>query len=217
VSLEARDRQELSKEQPPKPSKWPRTERRQARLRHVLEKRQPDLTIVLENVHDVHNASAVLRSCDATGVLAVHLVYTDEPPPERAFNRTTGAGASKWIELYRHGSIEECYRALREQGFRILTTALRAESKSIYEVDFTAPVAIVFGNEQRGVSEEAGALADGALHIPMMGVVESLNISVACAVTLYEAARQRLAAGHYEHPRLPEETFSTLYGEWLKR
>lgn len=217
MSLEARDRKEVSKEQPPKPSKWPRTERRQARLRHVLEKRQPDLTIVLENVHDVHNASAVLRSCDATGVLGAHLVYTDEPPPERAFNRVTGAGASKWIELFRHDSIEECYRELREQGFKIFATALRAESKSIYEVDYTTPVAVVFGNEQRGASEAAIALADGALHIPMMGVVESLNISVACAVTLYEAARQRLTAGQYEQPRLREETLSTIYEEWLKR
>jgi tRNA (guanosine-2'-O-)-methyltransferase len=215
--VEARDRQELSKEQPPKPSKWPRTDRRLARLRYVLEKRQPDLTIVLENVHDVHNASAVLRSCDATGVLGVHLVYTDEVPPERAFNRVTGAGASKWIELYRHDSIEECYRVLRERGFQIFATALRAESRSIHETDFTKPTAVVFGNEQRGATEQAIALADGALHIPMMGVVESLNISVACAVTLYEAARQRLAAGQYEESRIPEETFSALYEDWLKR
>lgn len=215
--MEARNRQELSKEQPPKASKWPRTERRQARLRHVLEKRQPDLTIVLENVHDVHNASAVLRSCDATGVLGVHLVYTDEAPPERAFNRVTGAGASKWIELHRHASIADCYRVLREQGFRIYATALRAESSSIYDIDFTVPVAVVFGNEQRGVSDEAIDLADGTLHIPMMGVVESLNISVACAVTLYEAARQRLASGQYEGSRLPEASFATLFEEWLKR
>jgi tRNA (guanosine-2'-O-)-methyltransferase len=215
--VEARNRKELAKEQPPKPSKWPRTDRRQARLRHVLEKRQPDLTIVLENVHDVHNASAVLRSCDATGVLGVHLVYTDEAPPERAFNRVTGAGASKWIELTRHDSIEACYRALRDQGFRIYATALRAESRSIYETDYTQPVAIVFGNEQRGATEQAIALADGALHIPMMGVVESLNISVACAVTLYEAARQRIAAGLYDESRVPEETFNTLYDDWLKR
>lgn len=215
--MEARDRREVAKEQPPKPSKWPRTERRQARLHYVLEKRQPDLTIVLENVHDVHNASAVLRSCDATGVLGVHLVYTDEAPPERAFNRVTGAGASKWIELHRHASIADCYRVLREQGFQIFATALRAESRSIYEVDYTKPVAIVFGNEQRGATEEAIELADGALHIPMMGVVESLNISVACAVTLYEAARQRLAAGQYDAPRLSEETLSTLHEEWLKR
>jgi tRNA (guanosine-2'-O-)-methyltransferase len=183
----------------------------------VLEKRQPDLTIVLENVHDVHNASAVLRSCDATGVLGVHLVYNDEAPPERAFNRVTGAGASKWIEATRHDSIEDCYRVLRERGFQIYATALRAESRSIYETDFTRPVAIVFGNEQRGASEQAVELADGALHIPMMGVVESLNISVACAVTLYEAARQRLAAGQYDESRVPEVAFNALYEEWLKR
>lgn len=215
--IQPRNRKEFSKEQPQKLAKFPRTDRRQHRLRQVLERRQPDLTVVLEDIHDVHNASAVLRTADATGVLTVHLVYTDELPPERAFSRVAGAGASKWIELVWHESIEACYAALHADGYSIYATALHAESVSLYDVDYTGKVALVFGNEQRGVSEAAIAGADGAILIPMVGVVESLNISVACSVTLYEAMRQRLAAGCYSEPRLEAETLETLHQDWLTR
>ncbi len=215
--IEPRNRKEFSKEQPQKLAKFPRTDRRQARLRQVLERRQPDLTVVLEDIHDVHNASAVLRTADATGVLTVHLVYTEEMPPERAFSRVSGAGASKWIELIWHETIEACYAALHADGYAIYATALHAESVSLYDVDYTGKVALVFGNEQRGVSEEAVAGADGVIVIPMMGVVESLNISVACSVTLYEAMRQRLAAGCYAESRLRSETLEMLYEDWLTR
>lgn len=215
--IEPQNRKEFSKGQPLKPDKFPRTERRQLRLRQVLEKRQPDLTIVLEDIHDVHNASAVLRTADATGVFAVHLVYSFELPPERAFSRVAGAGASKWIELIWHETIEDCYAALHAEGFQIYATALHAESVSVYDVDYTGKVALVFGNEQRGVSEAAVDGADGVIAIPMMGVVESLNISVACSVTLYEAMRQRLAAGCYGHSRLPAEQLDSVFEDWLNR
>jgi tRNA (guanosine-2'-O-)-methyltransferase len=201
---------------PAKTSKWPRTARREQRIREVLERRQPDLTVVLENVHDAHNLSAVLRSCDAVGVLRVHAVYTVEPPPA-ALARTTSGSASKWVEARFHDSIPACYGALRAEGHHILTTALTETSASLHEVDFTGPTAVVFGNENRGASEEAIALADGTLFIPMMGMVESLNISVACAVTLYEALRQRFAAGAYDAPRLDERVLDQLRAEWLER
>ena len=215
--IEPRNRKEFSKEQPAKPDKFPRTDRRQTRLRQVLERRQPDLTVVLEDIHDVHNASAVLRTADAVGVLTVHLVYSFETPPERAFSRVAGAGASKWIELVWHDTIEDCYNALHAEGYAIYATALHADSVSLYEKDYTGKVALVFGNEQRGVSEAAIAGADGVIIIPMVGVVESLNISVACSVTLYEAMRQRLSAGTYDAPRLEPEAFESLYQEWLTR
>src|SRR5215218_8850205 len=99
------DRRVLAASQPPKPSKWPRTDRRQGRIEEVIERRQPDLTIVLENVHDPHNVSAVLRSCDAVGVLAVHTIYSIESRPQVAFARTISASAAKWIEIEHHETV----------------------------------------------------------------------------------------------------------------
>ncbi|HLU36533.1 MAG TPA: TrmH family RNA methyltransferase [Thermomicrobiales bacterium] len=200
-----------------KTSKWPRTSRRQERIESVLARRQPSLTVVLEDVHDPHNASAVLRSCDAVGVLDVHLVYVNEEPPRKSFGRSTSASAAKWIRLHQHESIEACYAVLREQGFTIAATALEPDSKDFYSTDLTRPTALVFGNEMRGVSEAAIAGADMTVYIPMQGMVESLNISVSCAVTLYEAMRQRAAAGMYETPQLSESEMNAIRDEWLKK
>jgi tRNA (guanosine-2'-O-)-methyltransferase len=211
------DRRELPKGRPVKASRWPRTERRRARVAGVLARRQPDLTLVLENVHDPHNVSAVLRSCDAVGVLEVHLVYTTEEPPAEAFARTTSASAAKWIATTRHASVGACYAALRAQGFTVLATAMGEGSADLFEVDLCRPTALVFGNEMRGVSDEAVASADGRVAIPMMGMVQSLNISVACAVTLYEAFRQRRAGGHYAAPKLDAATLAALTEDWLRR
>lgn len=194
----------------------PITERRLQRMREVLARRQPDLTVVLENVHDPHNVSAVLRSCDAVGLLTVHLVYTIEEFPELSEN--VSGSALKWLDLVFHPTIAECYRALRAQGFTIYATYLGDPTRSfdLYDLDLTKPVALVFGNEQRGVSEEAVALADGNFVIPMMGMVRSLNISVACAVSLYEALRQRRLAGHYEQPKLSEAERTARLRRWLE-
>ncbi len=213
------DRNELASSQDDelKTSKFPRTTRRHDRVRSVLARRQSTLTIVLEDVHDPHNASAALRSCDAVGVLDVHLVYVHEEAPRKSFNRTTSSSAAKWVRTHVHNSIEACYGALREQGFRILATALREDTKDLYRVDLTAPVALVFGNEKRGVSDRAVDLADGTVGIPMQGMVESLNISVACAVSLYEAMRQRMAAGMYATPQLSIEELESLEAEWIRR
>lgn len=200
-----------------KPARWPRTSRRQARVEDVLSRRQKSLTIVLEDVHDPHNASAVLRSCDGVGILDVHLVYVHEEPPRRSFARTTSASAAKWVRLHYHDSIEACYAILREQGFHVYATALGQESVGLYDVDFTQPTALVFGNEHRGVSRAAIDDADATLFIPMQGMVESLNISVACAVSLYEAMRQRLAAGMYDRPELSEAELDALDAEWIRK
>jgi tRNA (guanosine-2'-O-)-methyltransferase len=183
----------------------------------ALECRQRDLTVVLENVHDPHNVSAVLRSCDAVGVLTVHTIYSEEEPPQQAFARTISASAAKWIAVEQHDSVITCYRQLRANGFLIAATALTAESRDLYDLDLTQPVALVFGNEMRGVSDEALTAADLAVSIPMMGMVQSLNISVACAVTLFEAMRQRRQSGAYDRPTLSEEERAVMEVEWLKR
>ncbi len=216
-SLGAADRRALSKDAEPKLSKWPRTGRRQERINNVLRRRQPDLTIVLEDVHDRHNASAVLRACDAVGVLRIHAVYTIDQPPEAAFARTTSGSAAKWIDVVRHDSIEACYSALRADGHAIIATALTSGSRDLYSFDLARSTAFVFGNEQRGVSATAAELADATAVIPMHGMVESLNISVACAVTLFEAMRQRRDAGLYDESRLADCELTALRDDWLQR
>lgn len=213
----ATDRQELSRTQPLKPRRWPRTERRQARIRSALARRQPDLTVVMENVHDPHNVSAILRSCDGVGVLRMHAVYSVEEPPPSAFARQTSASAAKWVEVERHRSLGDCYKRLRAEGFTILATSVDPDARPLYDYDLRVPVALVFGNEMRGVSDEARDWADGAIQIPMAGMVESLNVSVACAVCLYEAFRQRAAAGDYDLPKLDPDHLRDLEEDWLRR
>jgi tRNA (guanosine-2'-O-)-methyltransferase len=192
-----------------------RTQQRQQKIAAVLQRRQPDLTVVLENVHDPHNVSAVLRTCDAVGVLEVHLLYTVEPFPE--LSHRTSASAYKWVELQRHRSVRECIERLRAERKRLWVAAPHPEARSLYELDLTIPVALIFGNEHRGVSPELLAAADGVYAIPQVGMVQSLNISVACAVSLYEAFRQRWSKGLYAQQRLSPERFQELYQAWLRR
>jgi tRNA (guanosine-2'-O-)-methyltransferase len=183
----------------------------------VLTRRQPDLTVVLENVHDPHNISAILRSCDGVGVLRAHAVYSVEEPPTGAFARETSASAAKWVDVERHQSLADCYERLRAEGFSILVTSIGPDSRLLYDWDLREPVALVFGNEMRGVSSEARDMADGAIQVPMAGMVESLNVSVACAVCLYEAFRQRSVAGDYNLSKLDANRLRTLEEEWLQR
>jgi len=193
----------------------PITERRRQRMINVLQRRQPDLTVVLENVHDPHNISAVLRSCEAVGIGEVHLIYTVEERPK--LSRVVAAGTLRWLDVVNHRSIEECFAALRERGFTIYATHLDDNRLELFDLDLTQPSALVFGNEQRGVSPEAVEASDATMIIPMMGMVQSLNISVACAVTLYEALRQRRAAGYYERSRLSAGDIETRLNAWLQR
>ena len=170
---------------------------RSEKIYACVSRRQPSLSIVLENVHDPHNVSAVLRSCDAVGVMDVHLVYhSGQSFPE--LGEKSSASARKWVLTHKHSSIDECYDYLRKEGKKILTTGMSNEARSLYTIDVTEPIAIVFGNEHAGVSEEAILKADGNMVIPQVGMIQSLNISVACAVTLYEAFRQRSINGMYD-------------------
>ncbi|MBE0644320.1 MAG: RNA methyltransferase [Bacteroidetes bacterium] len=181
------------------------TDRRRQRLEDVLRKRQTDLTIVIENVWDPHNVSAILRSADAVGVQKVHLLYTIEKAPNlKRHGKQSSASAKKWLDFEVHDNTEQCFSLLHEEGFRIFASHLSRDGRSLHEIDFTGKIAVVLGNESRGVSDEACALADGIYTIPMMGMVESLNVSVAAAVSLYEAQRQRSEAGLYDTPQLGE-------------
>ena len=211
------DRRQLAKTAPPKESRYPRTGRRIDRIHEVLERRQPDLTVVLENVHDPHNVAAVLRSCDAVGAMSVHITQDPSTKPHKKFSRRASGSAAKWLEIIEHPEIDDCYAFLREQGFTIVATGGGPSSKPMADIDLTVPAAIVLGNEMSGLSEAAMAGADQVVTIPMMGMIRSLNISVACAVLLYEAHRQRANAGLYREPRLSESQISELVETWEKR
>ncbi len=190
---------------------------RERRIREVIRRSQPDLTVVLENVHDPLNISAVMRSCDAVGVREIFVIYTERYLKQRRLKlgKKTSGGAFKWIDVYLFEDLGECFRRVRERYGRILTTHLGAESISLYDLDLTQPTALVFGNEDEGVSLEAAAMADGNFLIPQVGFTESLNISVACAVSLFEARRQRALAGYYDDkPRLPPEQQEHLFHRW---
>ena len=181
-----------------------------------ISKRQPTLTIVLENVHDPHNVSAVLRSCDAVGIMDVHLVYhSGQQFPE--LGEKSSASARKWVLTHKHQTIDECYEYLRREGKYIVSTGMSERAESLFAMNFTRPIAIVFGNEHEGVSEEAIAKADANMLIPQVGMIQSLNISVACAVTLYEAFRQRQLQGMYDSLQMDQETFrNTLHSFAMK-
>jgi len=191
------------------------TEKRSRRLKDVIAKRQPDLTVVMENIHDPHNVSAMLRSCDAAGVMQVQLVYTNEKYPE--IGKKSSASAGKWIAQRKFGSAPECAAALRSEGFKIFATHLAVRSNSLYTLDLTGKVALVFGNEHRGVSDEFVKVADGNFQIPMFGMIQSLNVSVACAVTLFEAVRQRMAHGGYDVPKLSARELNALLKLWNRK
>ncbi|MGD0339283.1 MAG: RNA methyltransferase [Bacteroidota bacterium] len=192
-----------------------RTDQRLKKIHSVLRHRQPDLTIVMENIHDPHNVSAMLRSADAVGVMEVQLVYTKEEFPK--IGEKSSASARKWVLRRKFTSIDECYTKLHSEGFRIYATHLGEEAVSLYSLGLTRPAALVFGNEHRGVSDEAAEKADGNFLIPMMGMIQSLNVSVACAVSLYEAFRQRMEAGQYKSRKFSKNVFDALFEEWLKK
>ena len=190
---------------------------REQRIRKVIRQSQPDLTVVLENIFDPMNISAVIRSCDAVGVREVFAVYTRAYLDKRGLKvgKKTSGGAFKWVDVYVFEDLEECFSRVRERYDRILATRLGEQSTSLYELDLTRSTALLFGNEDEGVSAEALAMSDGNFLIPQVGFTESLNISVACAVSLYEARRQRALAGYYDdNPRLTPEQEEHLYNRW---
>ncbi len=191
------------------------TERRARRIREVLARRQTDLTLVINNIHDPHNVSAILRSCDAFGIHRVHLLYTDTAFP--ALGKKSSASAKKWVEIVRHPDAASLAASLKGQGYALVATACTEEARPLPEWNLTGRLAIVLGNEHRGVDEELAPHVDGSLYIPMQGMVQSLNVSVAAAVILYEGFRQCLALGRYETPSLPADELDRLAEAWARK
>lgn len=204
------------------------TEKRASLIRKVVSHRQKGLTLVLENIHDPHNAAAIFRSAESAGIDKIYLVYNTNKFPK--IGRISSGSAKKWVEIFRYKNIQECYEVLKKEGYTIYTTyidnpdtgkvnvyprpgndqgiskenlkeiAKSIKTKSLYEIDLTKPSAIVIGNEHTGVSEDAVKFSDANFMIPMYGMVESLNVSVSAGICVFEALRQRELKGMYKDP-----------------
>ncbi len=191
------------------------TPERIQKVKRLLSLRQPDLRVVLEGVTIAHNASAVIRTCDAVGVLHLDIVSPD--PEVVVLNRAISTRAEKWVETHLYSSLAECLQPLREKNFKVAVTHLSEDAIPYTEIDYTQRLAIIFGSESTGVSEEALRWADYRIKIPMLGMVQSLNLSVSVAVILYEALRQRSERGFYKERRLSDQEYEHYLQKWLSR
>jgi len=189
------------------------TPERHNRLTAVLNKRQLNLTVVLENVSDPHNISAVMRTCDAVGIQEIYILNT-VIPKHKKWGAKSSSSAAKWLTIHQFTDIKECFDALRLRYDKIYTTHLSSDAVDLYDLNLTEKVALVFGNEHSGVSDELISWCDGNFIIPQVGIIKSLNISVACAVSVYEAFRQKNIAGHYDAPQISGEALEQLRTEW---
>jgi tRNA (guanosine-2'-O-)-methyltransferase len=193
------------------------TEKRLSRIEEVVSKRQKGLTVVIENVHDPHNVSAIFRTAEAVGIDRIYLIYNTNKFPK--IGRISSASANKWIDRSHFNNVQDCYNELRKKEFRIYSTFMddRESNLSLFDLDFTVNSAIVVGNEHEGLSEEASKYADCNFLIPQYGMVQSLNVSVAAAVCLYEALRQRRIAGKYSEPQYSSEELQEKIKSYLAK
>ena len=181
------------------------------KLARALRRRQPDLTVLMERVHKSHNLSAILRNCDAVGVFEAHAI-----PPEEGLqiHAHTSAGTAKWVRLVRHRTVQAAIEELKGRGFQVVAAHPGPDAVDFREVDFTTPTALMMGAELLGLSDEALALADLHVSIPMVGMARSFNVSVATALLLFEAFRQREAAHMYDESRIDPEDSEQILFEW---
>ena len=189
------------------------TPERYQTIRRVLDRRQPDLTLITDEVHKGRNLSALVRTCDAVGIDTIHCVV-----PRAGYRpyRGTALGSHKWVDTALHERVDDPVRQLRERGFQIVAAHLSPAAVDYRQPDYTRPTALLLGTEKQGVSAAALAAADCQVVIPMMGMVASYNVSVACAIILAEVQRQRQQAGLYARSRLPEATYRRRLFQWCQ-
>ena len=190
------------------------TPERKQRIVDVARRRQPDLTVFMERVHKPHNFAAVLRTCDAVGVMHAHAVPGEHGLPTLS---NTAQGAQRWVGLTRHDDSESALGELRAAGFRCVAAHFSQRAVDFRQIDYTRPTALVLGTEKFGISAAAAALCDEHVVVPMHGMTRSLNVSVACAVILYEAERQRSAAGLYAGHDAEQAPWRGLIEDWVQR
>jgi len=194
------------------------TEHKKAVMERVLSKRTRFLTVVLEDIFKPHNASAVIRTCDCFGLQDIHVI---EKTNQYKINPYVTRGASQWVDLHKHyqedgsSSVDACFSTLREKGYKIYGTSPAASSISIYDLEPSQKLALVFGNEHEGISEEVKQKADGLVHIPMLGFTDSFNISVSASIFLHDLIKK---AATYQHPDfyLSEEEKNQLRMQWFR-
>jgi len=187
------------------------TPERFAKLKQVLARRQPDLTVLAADVHKPHNVSAIVRTCDAVGIHRVHAV---SPGGEFRHHRMATGGSRHWVRLTLHADLDSATESLHAQGWQLVAASPHDEASDFRDIDYTQKTAIVLGSELVGLDQRAIAAADQIVTIPMTGMVESLNVSVAAALILYEAQRQRSVAGLYRESRLDRAEFDETLFEW---
>ena len=184
------------------------------KIKACLDKRQPDLSVITDYMHKPHNVSAVMRTCDATGVFSLHAVM----PEDESFRARSGIamGSDKWLDVTVHTHIDKAMGHLKDNDFNIVAVHKSERSGNFREIDYCRKTAVLFGAELYGVSEQAAQLADAHVSIPMQGMVESYNVSVAAAIVLTEAQRQREEAGMYRERRLDDDTYNRTMFRWYR-
>ncbi len=193
----------------------PVTLERKKKIEKVLSLRQKDLTLVLANIHDPHNVSAIYRSADAFGVATIHLYYTNTKFPK--LGEKTSASAKKWVESIQYSEIEKLRISLKEQNYTVIATSCSSIAQPLVSYDFTKPTAIIMGNEHSGVPSELFSIVDSELYIPMYGMIQSFNVSVAAAIILAEASRQRDSVGMYNSPTYTKDEYAKRLAIWLDK
>jgi tRNA (guanosine-2'-O-)-methyltransferase len=195
------------------------TDERLLKITSAIAKKQWNITVILENVHDPHNIGAVMRSCESIGITELYIVYTEETTnPDRYIGRNATGGVSKWVKAYFFNSLESCFDVVRSKYDKIYATHLYQDAQNIYDMDLCTSMAILLGNEHAGVSDKALSMCDGNIMIPIHGMAESLNVSVACSIILYEAMRQRTAAGLYDVKYDPQDVrMSTMLDKYIRK
>lgn len=186
-------------------------------MESVLNKKQPTLQVFLDNVDSSQNLSAIIRSCDSVGVL--NFYYSNAIDKDVKIHKTITQGSHHWLYRERVDSAHKVafLQEKQQEGFQVIVTDLSEKSVAYRKVDYTQKTVIVMGNEKEGISKEVLALADEVVVIPMQGMAQSLNVSVATALILYEAERQLDGSGRYDNPQLSLDAREEIKFEWIHR
>ena len=187
------------------------TPERYTKIKQVLNTRQTDLTVIMDNVHKPHNFNAIIRTCDAVGIADVQYV-----PVKKGYRLLNyyAKGSQKWVQAHKHNDFPTVAHEFQTKGYQLLAAHFSDTAIDYREVDYTKPTAIVLGTELDGISEQTASIVDKHIVVPMQGMVASLNVSVASAVILFEAQKQRLAAGMYDQRFLDDDRYNKLLFEW---
>lgn len=187
------------------------TPERYQKLKKTLDLRQPDLTVLTEQLHKPRNIAALVRTCDAVGIHELNMVW---PWDKHRHYSGTAMGSDRWVDIVRHESMPKAIDRLHQKSYKVYAAHLSDQAVDYRTVDYTIPCAVLLGNEKHGVSQETAERVDEHIVIPMLGMVESYNVSVAAAIILSEAQFQRTNAGLYEHSRLDPQVYQDTFFRW---